>query len=50
MLKITKKVATCYRFGKQLRLALVAVSCMTASANGTLCLLFPGCIVLGNLI
>ena len=43
VLKISKKLATSLPFGKKLRAAIIVVSCMTASANGTFWLLFPGC-------
>ena len=39
MLSISKKLATSLQFGKQLRAAVIVVS----NANGTFCLLFPGC-------
>ena len=42
VLKNSKKLATSLRFGKKIRAAVIVVSCMTASANGTFYLLFPG--------
>ena len=40
VLNISKKLATSLRFGKQIRAAVIVVSCITSSANGTFSL--PG--------